>query len=66
MIIGFTSRKELCGIFNCGEKKARKILREIGINHRLQLAPLEVEQFKQKVGNTFTIEAVVDLSSQKR
>jgi hypothetical protein len=51
MLVGFTSRKELSNIYKCDVRKTRKILKDIGITHRLQLAPIEVELFRQKVGD---------------
>ncbi len=50
MLVGFTSRKEISNMFQCGTRTTRRILREIGITHRLRLTPIEVAQFQNKVG----------------
>jgi hypothetical protein len=55
MLLGFTSRKELSARFQCGEKTTRRILREIGIDHRFRLMPFEVEMFKAKVGDLVAV-----------
>lgn len=45
------SRKELCVLYNCGDKLIRKWLREAGINHRKKILPIEYEVFKKLVGD---------------
>lgn len=51
MLLGSTSRKELSAIFKISTRRIHKILRELGIEHRLPLLPIEVAMFKNKVGD---------------
>lgn len=48
------TRKELCAIYNAGEKKIREWVREAGIQDKKRLKPADVEKFIQVVGKPVT------------
>jgi hypothetical protein len=48
--LAMISRKELCVLYNCGDKTIRKWLRAAGINHSKKILPHEYEYFKLFIG----------------